>query len=336
MRAPPTTMPLRPQERYVVSMEYKDDSFPSKLALLLQEASFKAATAVQVDDIVILGLFSRIASKPVKRQFMPSLLSASGPPIDLDVVKPEAVADNQTPYEGFVKETEVLVRELWKWGKNKFNLSGDSNGRKALLWAIRAYLPLIAPWAPVHLQVRPMGAFGEVGFGVVAQRAIKQGEYIRELIGVLTPDYTTEQSTLSEMYCKVHGCKHILWGPIRMLNHDHAPNIEWVEVTETRAMVALAIRDIPFGEELLADYGDEFWEHGCPCKTCNPAPPVVASTSGAGMSTPTLTQEERAGAEKRIQENKVAENARRSRRRARAGERKKQAQQQEEREMDTE
>ncbi|KAJ7865458.1 hypothetical protein B0H14DRAFT_2734254 [Mycena olivaceomarginata] len=298
MRAPPTTMPLRPQERYVVSMEYKDDSFPSKLALLLQEANFKAATAVQVDDI---------------RQFMPSLLSASGPPIDLDVVKrfretlescqPRLFADNQTPYEGFVKETEVLVRELWKWGKNKFNLSGDLNGRKALLWAIRAYLPLIAPWAPVHLQVRPMGAFGEVGFGVVAQRAIKQGEYIRELIGVLTPDYTTEQSTLSEMYCKVHGCKHILWGPIRMLNHDHAPNIEWVEVTETRAMVALAIRDIPFGKELLADYGDEFWEHGCP-------------TSGAGMSTPTLTQEERAGAEKT--------NSR------------EQAQQQEEREMDTE
>ncbi|KAJ7868269.1 hypothetical protein B0H14DRAFT_2572505 [Mycena olivaceomarginata] len=44
-------------------------------------------------------------------------------------------------------------------------------------------------------------------------------------------------------------------------------------------MVACALRNIQIGEELVFDYGRDFWEGSCPCKTCNMAQsstPLVA------------------------------------------------------------
>ncbi|KAJ7920985.1 hypothetical protein B0H13DRAFT_2419130, partial [Mycena leptocephala] len=132
--------------------------------------------------------------------------------------------------------------------------------------ALQAYIGLISPWSPVKLKVLPLGITAEPGFGVVARRAFSTGEYIFELIGLLTTDYVEEHTALSTITCPRHQTRHIFWGPIRMVNHDCSPNVEYVEVTGQRAMVACALRNIQIDEELLFDYGRDFWEGSYPCK----------------------------------------------------------------------
>lgn len=136
-------MPLKPLTTWVPSTVYIDQSFRSRWAQLLDEERFRAETAVQVDDIVALGLFSRIAEKPVARQFFPELFSKSGPPIDSRVIiEFRAIVEHMQPqlfhspptYERFYSDTTELGRRIWAWGRNKLNLSGDMQGRKALLW----------------------------------------------------------------------------------------------------------------------------------------------------------------------------------------------------------
>ncbi|KAJ7511052.1 hypothetical protein B0H11DRAFT_1899512 [Mycena galericulata] len=287
------TMPLRALTSWLPSTDYADETFRSRWAQSLDGDLFPAETAIQVDDIVTLGLFSRIADKPPSRQFFPELFSQTGAPIDLEVITQfrRIVDDMQdalfrpTPtLEQFERDTVELGRRIWKWGQNKLNLSGDKQGRKALLWALRAYLPLIAPWSAVHLKVVRMGRTRTPGFGIVAQRDIAAGEYLHELIALVTPNFTARQSNLSQIYCPKHGTEHIFWGPLRMINHDCRPN--WVEVEGSRAMVIAAVRPIRFGEELLADYGLDFWEYCCPCLTCSVNAPGSSSFHPAPLSNP--------------------------------------------------
>ena len=89
------------------------------------------------------------------------------------------------------------------------------------------------------------------GTGVFAARDIPSGS----LIGVYEGDPTVDDGT------------HVLWveadegwegingtGPLRYLNHSRTPNVEF----DGPSLYALC--DIPAGEELLFDYGEE-WAH---------------------------------------------------------------------------
>ncbi|KAJ7834439.1 hypothetical protein B0H14DRAFT_3142334 [Mycena olivaceomarginata] len=220
---------------------------------------------------------SRITPKPLKRQFFPALFSQNKAPINLEEIKKfreitdkhQAILFNADPsVAGLRNETDVLTTELLNWGSDTMHLSEDDDGHEALLWALQAYIGLIAPWSAVRLKVLPLGIAAELGFSVVAQCAFSTGEYIYELIGLLTTDYVEGHTELSTITCPHHQTRHVFWGPIRMVNHDCSPNIQYVEVPGRRAMVASALRDIQIGDELVCDYGKDFWGGVCPCKTC--------------------------------------------------------------------
>ncbi|KAJ7928672.1 hypothetical protein B0H13DRAFT_2311289 [Mycena leptocephala] len=246
-------MPLQSLNAWTPSLQYREYSFRSRWARHLHCAMFKATTAIRVDDIVVLGLFSRITTKPVNRRFFPALFSQNKPLIDLEAIRKFREITNKYQAALFNPEPTVAA------------------GHEALLWALQAYIGLISPWSPMKLKVLPLGITAEPGFGVVARRAFSTGEYIFELIGLLTTDYVEEHTALSTITYPRHQTRHIFWGPIRMVNHDCSPNFQYVEVTGQRAMVACALRNIQIGEELVFDYGRDFWEGSCPCKTCNMA-----------------------------------------------------------------
>ncbi|KAJ7875703.1 hypothetical protein B0H14DRAFT_2715229, partial [Mycena olivaceomarginata] len=194
------------------------------------------------------------------------------PPIDLEAIrkfreitnKYQAALFNPEPTVAALRtETGALTVEHLNWDSDIMNLSDDDSGHEALLWALKAYIGLISPWSPVKLKVLPLGIRAEPGFGVVARRAFSTG-----VIGLLTTDYVEEHTALSTITCPRHQTRHIFWGPIRMVNHECSPNVQYVEVTGQRAMVA-CLRNIQIGEELGS----------CPCKTCNMAQsstPLVA------------------------------------------------------------
>ncbi|KAJ6568202.1 hypothetical protein B0H10DRAFT_2082196 [Mycena sp. CBHHK59/15] len=285
-------MSLRPlaDSAHIPSLQYVDGSLRSQWAQLLEGGKFRSALAEQVDDIVVLGLFSRITEKPPSRRFLPSLFSGRENPIDLETIREfRAITDlkqaqmlipNQT-YDQLLQATDSLGKELWVWGKNKLRLQGDYYGRAALFWALRAYICLIAPWPPVHLKVVQIGQTREVGFGVVASRVLYPGEYIYECIGLLTTDEATDTTELSTITCPHHHTRHVFWGPIRMLNHDCTPNIQYVEIEDTRAMVAQTLCSIQPGQELFVDYGTDFWAGHCPCNTYERLHHWSAPTMGA-------------------------------------------------------
>ncbi|KAJ7656714.1 hypothetical protein DFH06DRAFT_1198321 [Mycena polygramma] len=256
-------------------------SFASQWAGELEGGQFKTATAIQVDDTVVIGLFSRITSKSIERQFFPALFSTGGPPINLAQVREfrrivdgmgRGLFPERPTVQGFRLTTGELHRQLWTWGKNRMNLAGDANGSKALKWALQAYLVVIAPWSSVKLKVVRMGRDEVPGFGLVATRYIAKDEYIYEAIGLYTTDFSADHSFLSTIACPRHRTPHVFWGPIRLINHDCIPNVEYIEVRDTRAMVVQASRPIQAGEELFVNYGRDFWEGPCPCRTCNPGP----------------------------------------------------------------
>ncbi|KAJ6497601.1 hypothetical protein C8R45DRAFT_983543 [Mycena sanguinolenta] len=315
---PKTWMAVASLKSWTASLEYRDSSFRSKWARHLDSGHFQASTAVLVDDIVVLGLFSRITTKPVKRRFFPALFSMNEAPINLEAVKKfREIAETQLgtlfntepSVAALRNSTHLIATGLLNWGAEIMHLSGIEDGHEALVWGLQAYLALIAPWSPVRLKVVQMGVEAEPGFGVVAQRGFSVGEYIYELIGLLTPDYVEGHSELSTINCPRHQTRHVFWGPIRMVNHDCTPNVEFVEVTGRRAMVVCALRAIEVGEELLCDYGQEFWEGQCPCKTCrgpsaSSAPSAQPSGQPMGLMPEQEVERERKRAEKKRERNK--------------------------------
>ncbi|KAJ7827710.1 hypothetical protein B0H13DRAFT_1917515 [Mycena leptocephala] len=144
------------------------------------------------------------------------------------------------------------------------HLSEDDDGHEALLWALQAYIGLIAPWSAVRLKVLPLGITAELGY-------------------------------------------------------DCSPNIQYVEVTGRRAMVANASRDIQIGDELVCDYGKDFWGGVCPCKTCqmpNGSTPLPAQqTSIPGVPIVPATEEEQLELQRKKAEKRVREREQDKRRR---------------------
>ncbi|KAJ7920986.1 hypothetical protein B0H13DRAFT_2318893 [Mycena leptocephala] len=136
-------MPLQPLNAWTPSLQYREDSFRSCWARHLHCAMFKATTAIRVDDIVVLGLFSRITTKPVNRRFFPALFSQNKPPIDLKAIrkfreitnKYQAALFNPKPTVAALRtETGALTVELLNWSSDIMSLSDDDSSHEVLLW----------------------------------------------------------------------------------------------------------------------------------------------------------------------------------------------------------
>ncbi|KAJ7926391.1 hypothetical protein B0H13DRAFT_1862223 [Mycena leptocephala] len=167
-------MSLRPlaDSARISSLQYVDGSLRSEWAQLLEAGKFRSALAEQVDDIVVLGLFSRITQKPLSRRFLPVLFSGRDIPLDMETIRAfRAITDQKQAhmlvpdqtYDRLLRETDSLGKELWGWGKNKLHLQGDYYARAALFClmlrvqgASSVYMPHCS-LVPVHLKVVQMG-----------------------------------------------------------------------------------------------------------------------------------------------------------------------------------
>ncbi|KAJ7805831.1 hypothetical protein B0H14DRAFT_3484684 [Mycena olivaceomarginata] len=165
----------------------------------------------------------------------------------------ELLAVDQT-YDGLKTKTTALFDEMWL----TMNLPAESY--HALLWALRAYTVLLAPWSPVQLRVLRMGPLHTKGFAIFASRDLKANEFIYELSGLMSIDFVADHTNLSVVTYPGESTKHILFGPICLINHDCRPNVEFVHVTDTYAMTIQTNRAISQGEQLFIDYGREYWE----------------------------------------------------------------------------
>ncbi|KAJ7082458.1 hypothetical protein B0H15DRAFT_803271 [Mycena belliarum] len=236
-------------------------------------------TVIKADDIVVWGGFGKPTGCAPARTDAVALQSKE-PPLDPltqqlfrgrwdQLIGPLFAQDGEpsrVKMEGVVREW--MLRNAG-WLQKDIQIRSTEEF-EALNWGVRAYAVLRAPWSPVQIKHVRMGVDRDRGWGLVASTTIRKDEYLYEVLGALTVDMTEEQTDLSTM--TVYGGKtRIMWGPLRLVNHDCEPNIEWVRVTGSKnALVGRAIRTIVGGDQLLADYGRGYFEGPCPCQSCNP------------------------------------------------------------------
>ncbi|KAJ7876650.1 hypothetical protein B0H13DRAFT_1472229, partial [Mycena leptocephala] len=144
-----------------------------------------------------------------------------------------------------------------------------------------AYCVLQAPWSAVKLKVLSMGSNLTRGFGIVASVPLLSGEYIYELMGLMSSDGNAKHTRLSEIEAAGNTVR-ILCGPLRMVNRDCKPNAEYLNITGCElGLIVRTCRAINPGEEITLNYSGDYFddEEQCPCRTCQ-------STVRAGSGSP--------------------------------------------------
>ncbi|KAJ7848706.1 hypothetical protein B0H14DRAFT_3452921 [Mycena olivaceomarginata] len=107
-----------------------------------------------------------------------------------------------TPNPDVSLEIRTHIRTIYEKSAPALNLDGIRGARKALQWCFDAYCILQAPWSVVKLKkVHLMGPTRTpgFGFGIVASVALLAGEYIYELMGLLSVDGKAVHTRLSEI-----------------------------------------------------------------------------------------------------------------------------------------
>jgi SET domain-containing protein len=121
-----------------------------------------------------------------------------------------------------------------------------------------------------------------VGSGLFLQQRLSRGALVGEYTGVVRDTRTIHYSNpyLSSYasvlpYCKLTIDALHMGSLMRFINHSSQPNVEWLEVFDGEMSVPLrvlsshlprsyrlavvATRDIQVGEQLLVDYGPDYW-----------------------------------------------------------------------------
>ncbi|KAJ7872621.1 hypothetical protein B0H14DRAFT_3563205 [Mycena olivaceomarginata] len=223
----------------------------------LEKPVITAQTACECDDIAVLTLYSQMVRKPHSRRHNISTLTPN-PDVPLEIrahihtlyekAKPAILDQNQT-LEGLTQTTTALFTEIWK-SAPALNLDGIRGARKALK-------PAAIPNSVVKLKkVHLMGPTRTPGFGIgiVASVALLAGEYIYELMGLLSVDGNAVHTRLSEIRAADQTVR-ILCGPLRMLNHDCNPNAEYESITGCElGLMVRTLRSIQPGEEITLRY----------------------------------------------------------------------------------
>lgn len=113
------------------------------------------------------------------------------------------------------------------------------------------------------------------GLGLYADEDIKKGEQIIEYTGPIIDD--DEAKKLGGRYLFELGKNKNINGSVRSntaryINHSCQPNCEPVNYDDQKIIIE-AIRNIKSGEELLYDYGENYFDgfikpNGCRCSAC--------------------------------------------------------------------
>ncbi|KAJ6454027.1 hypothetical protein C8R47DRAFT_1228846 [Mycena vitilis] len=270
----------------------------ARWAEYLTQGLYPADHAILADDTIVHVLFSQLEVGKKTRSNIHTLAHFSLTPIIYDadelrtirkifeLHKPRLLAVDQT-YDNLKDRVTRLFHFLCPLLKLPTELHPVAQ------WTLCAYTVLLAPWSAVKLRVTRMGPSDTKGFAIVAARDLKENEYIYELAGLMSIDTAelAQHTDLSVVTFPGHDTKHILFGPIRLVNHDCQPNAEFVHLSHTDDMHAMTIqtnRAICKGDQLFIDYGIEYWADEaqaaveCPCATCNPQQPARDNRSLPG------------------------------------------------------
>ncbi|TEB24757.1 hypothetical protein FA13DRAFT_1796957 [Coprinellus micaceus] len=235
--------------------------------------------AIEIDDLIVQGLFEQKAQKPPSRTHLVQSIGLSrkhevgSPYLDsiyraFEAKKSSLMVGNAPVYLRAAGAVRPAVTRSTSEGKALI-------GERAILfdWLISAYSMIIAADASVHLWCIRMlpGQDNSKGFAVYAAVNISKDQDILELIGIMPTDNDTPHSYLSSItpapdQDQEEGEERVLVGPCLKFNG----------VRGTSAFVVKAIRDIKAGEEITIDYGPSWFQastgSACPCKTCAPQP----------------------------------------------------------------
>lgn len=116
-------------------------------------------------------------------------------------------------------------------------------------------------------EVRP-SKFPGAGLGLFAKVPVRKGDTIAYYTGkILTDKQSDREPYVSSRYllwvCKDHWIygEGPAAGYARLINHCHdKPNAELVVSTRWKTARIRALRAIPAGQEILYDYGPDYWE----------------------------------------------------------------------------
>ncbi|KAF7426604.1 hypothetical protein PC9H_008973 [Pleurotus ostreatus] len=148
--------------------------------------------------------------------------------------------------------------------------------RQTLIWLLNAYGVLVQPWSGVTIGIRSIG--GHKQFGLVANRDLVANQYLQELLGMVPCDIGTIPFTdLSVITPHPYtletfqpGERRPYFGPMRFANHHCTrDNAMWCAVQDTWAFVLYITKDIKKGEEILVNYGEDYWEGELPLENTN-------------------------------------------------------------------
>ncbi|KAJ7633883.1 hypothetical protein DFH06DRAFT_687537 [Mycena polygramma] len=233
-----------------------------KWAEVLTKGKFSTTHAIRADDIIVQGLFAQLNVQKHSRPHEPEQMSLDAQITAGDIenirelfesAKPHLLKQSQTLKE-LLRQTDLLATQI--------------------SMSLRAYCILLAPWSTVQLRIVTMRTTQGHGFGIVAAKELQKGEYIYELCGSLSTDFHEQHSNLSVTTSPTRKTPHVLFGPLRLVNHRCKSNAEYVAVKGCRMMIAAATKKICAGEEIVVDYGVDFFDNLCPCIDCQGHLPV--------------------------------------------------------------
>jgi len=113
------------------------------------------------------------------------------------------------------------------------------------------------------------------GLGLFAGEDIAKGKCIIEYVGRIIKgeeEYTSLSKYLFEVHSRLTIDGRARTNTARYINHSCRPNAE-PEIRKNRIFI-MAIKNIKAGDEILYDYGKEYWKehiqkYGCRCIKCS-------------------------------------------------------------------
>lgn len=105
----------------------------------------------------------------------------------------------------------------------------------------------------------------DLGFGLFADQNFKKGDYVGEFCGTITsnPDPSSENYNYSYIDdTDIVIAPRKIGNELQFANHSKKANVDWkhiVGLDNKEHVIFVAVNEIKKGEQILIDYGDDYW-----------------------------------------------------------------------------